>query len=57
MLTRFVLRMRKFASGDFSAYSQLPDDFELVLAPEILDAGSYRGDAAPTLAEGVGGVL
>jgi len=34
------------ARGDFSAYSELPDDFELVLAPEMPDAGSYRGDAA-----------
>src|SRR5829696_1400397 len=36
----------QFARGDFSAYSELPDDFELVLAPEMPDAGSYRGDAA-----------
>jgi len=37
---------KQFARGDFSAYSELPDDFELVLAPEMPDAGSYRGDAA-----------
>src|SRR5215217_2837468 len=36
----------QFARGDFSAYSELPDEFELVLAPEMPDAGSYRGDAA-----------
>jgi len=36
----------QFAHGDFSAYSELPDDFELVLAPEMPDAGSYRGAAA-----------
>jgi len=37
---------KQFARGDFSAYSELPDDFELVLASEMPDAGSYRGDAA-----------
>ena len=37
---------KQFARGDFSAYSELPDDFELVLAAEMPDAGSYRGDAA-----------
>src|SRR5215203_1959857 len=37
---------KQLARGDFSAYSELPDDFELVLAPEMPDAGSYRGDAA-----------
>ncbi len=36
----------QFANGDFSAYSELPDDFELVLAREMPDAGSYRGQAA-----------
>jgi ketosteroid isomerase-like protein len=36
----------QFARGDFSAYSDLPDDFELVLASEMPDAGSYRGEAA-----------
>ncbi len=36
----------QFARGDFSAFSELPDDFELVLAPEMPDAGSYLGEAA-----------
>ena len=36
----------QFARGDFSAWSDLPDDFELVLSPEMPDAGTYRGDAA-----------
>ena len=36
----------QFARGDFSTYADLPDDFELVIAPEMPDAGSYRGKAA-----------
>ena len=36
----------QFGQGDFSAYAGLPDDFELVIAPEMPDAGSYRGAAA-----------
>ena len=39
-------QFEQFAKSDFSAYSELPDDFELVLAPEMPDAGSYRGQAA-----------
>ena len=35
----------QFARGDFSAYVQLPDEFELVTAPEMPDAGTYRGEA------------
>jgi ketosteroid isomerase-like protein len=35
-----------FARGDFSAVADLPDEFELVLAPEMPDAGTYRGDEA-----------
>ncbi len=35
-----------FARGDFGAYADLPDDFELVLAPEMPDAGTYHGAAA-----------
>jgi ketosteroid isomerase-like protein len=36
----------QFSRGDFSAYDELPDDFELVLAPEMPDAGAYRGETA-----------
>ena len=36
----------QFARGDFSAYAALPDEFELVIAPEMPDAGTYRGEAA-----------
>ena len=35
----------QFARGDFSAYDDLPDELELVVAPEMPDAGSYRGAA------------
>jgi ketosteroid isomerase-like protein len=34
------------ARGDFTLWSQAPDDFELVLAAEMPDAGTYRGEAA-----------
>jgi hypothetical protein len=36
----------RFSHGEFSAYADLPDEFELVLAPEMPDAGTYRGAAA-----------
>lgn len=36
----------QFARGDFSSVGDLPDEFELVLAPEMPDAGAYRGAAA-----------
>ena len=36
----------QFSRGDFSAFADLPDEFELVLAPEMPDAGTYRGAAA-----------
>ena len=36
----------QFAHGEFSAIADLPDEFELVLAPEMPDAGTYRGAAA-----------
>jgi len=36
----------QFAQGDFTAIADLPDEFELILAPEMPDAGSYRGGAA-----------
>jgi ketosteroid isomerase-like protein len=36
----------QFARGDFSAYAGLPDDFELVIAPEMPDAGTFSGEAA-----------
>jgi ketosteroid isomerase-like protein len=35
-----------FARGDFSAVAELPDEFVLVLAPEMPDAGTYRGEEA-----------
>jgi ketosteroid isomerase-like protein len=36
----------QFAAGDFSAFASLTDEFELVLAPEMPDAGSYKGAGA-----------
>jgi ketosteroid isomerase-like protein len=36
----------QFARGDFSAFEILTDEFELALAPEMPDAGSYQGAAA-----------
>jgi ketosteroid isomerase-like protein len=36
----------RFALGDFTAYAALPDEFVLVLAPEMPDAGTYQGAAA-----------
>ena len=36
----------QFARGEFSTIADLPDEFELVLAPEMPDAGTYRGPAA-----------
>ena len=36
----------RFTQGDFTAIADLPDEFELVLAPEMPDAGTYRGGAA-----------
>ncbi len=36
----------RFSQGDFGAVADLPDEFELVLAPEMPDAGTYRGGAA-----------
>jgi ketosteroid isomerase-like protein len=35
-----------FARGDFSAWADLPDDFEFVASPELPDADAYRGEAA-----------
>jgi ketosteroid isomerase-like protein len=35
-----------FARGDFSAVADLPEEFELILAPEMPDAGTYRGAEA-----------
>ena len=37
----------RFAYGDFRALANLSDDVEFV-APEALDAGTYRGEAART---------
>ena len=36
----------QFAVGDFSAYEALPDEVELTIAPEMPDAGTYRGEEA-----------
>jgi ketosteroid isomerase-like protein len=36
----------RFARGDFSGLADLPDDFEVVTAREMPDAGTYRGEAA-----------
>lgn len=36
----------QFADGDFTAAADLSDEFELVLAPEMPDAGTYIGAAA-----------
>jgi ketosteroid isomerase-like protein len=35
-----------FARGDFSTVADLPEEFELILAPEMPDAGTYRGEEA-----------
>ena len=35
-----------FSRGDFSPNDTLPGDFELVLAREMPDAGTYRGEVA-----------
>jgi ketosteroid isomerase-like protein len=36
----------QFRRGDFSLYADLPDEFELVLSPEMPDAGTYHGAEA-----------
>jgi ketosteroid isomerase-like protein len=36
----------EYSCGDFSAWAELPDDFEFVASPELPDAGTYRGEAA-----------
>jgi ketosteroid isomerase-like protein len=36
----------RFACGDFTAYTALPDEFELILTPEMPDSGTYKGAAA-----------
>ena len=38
----------RFARGDFSESADLPDNYEVVTAPEMPDAGTYRGEAART---------
>jgi ketosteroid isomerase-like protein len=35
-----------FSRGDFSGWTRIPDDFELVTSPEVPEAGTYRGQAA-----------
>jgi len=42
----------RFALGDFSALGDQSDEWELVLAPEMPDAGTYRGAAARAWATG-----
>ena len=42
----FRAAFEQFARGDFSAFASLADEFELVLAPEMPDAGTYRGAVA-----------
>src|SRR6478736_6943244 len=42
----FQASFEHFAHGDFTGLADLPDEFELVLAPEMPDAGTYRGAAA-----------
>ena len=38
----------RFAGGDFSEIADLPGGYEIVTAPEIPDAGTYRGGEART---------
>ncbi len=40
------LAFEAFRHGDFTLYDTLPDDFELALAAEMPDAGTYRGESA-----------
>ena len=35
-----------YAHGDFSPIGALGDDFDLVVSPEAVDAGTYRGEEA-----------
>ena len=35
-----------FRRGEFGQLADLPDDFEVVAAPQMPDAGTYRGEAA-----------
>jgi ketosteroid isomerase-like protein len=36
----------QFARGEFGLMKTLPDDVEVATAPEMPDAGTYRGEAA-----------
>src|SRR5215216_36389 len=45
------------ARGDFSAWADFSDDFEFVASPELPDAGTYRGEAAISMDDGVGEFL
>jgi ketosteroid isomerase-like protein len=36
----------EFSRGDFSGWAELPEDYEFVASPELLDTGTYRGEAA-----------
>ena len=42
----FRVAFEHFARGDFSAVASLAEEVELVLAPEMPDAGTYHGAAA-----------
>jgi ketosteroid isomerase-like protein len=37
---------QEFARGDFGSADDLGDDFEVATAPQMPDAGTYRGEAA-----------
>ena len=37
---------QRVARGDFSGTADLADDYEMVTAPEMPDAGTYRGEEA-----------
>jgi ketosteroid isomerase-like protein len=39
-------RYERFARGDFSAMTEVPDDFEFVASSDVPDAGTYQGEAA-----------
>jgi ketosteroid isomerase-like protein len=46
MVDAFRAAYEHFARGDFSPFESVADEFELVLAPEMPDAGTYHGAAA-----------
>jgi ketosteroid isomerase-like protein len=44
----------QLARGDFSALRTFSDELEFVTSPELPDAGTYRGEAAPRARSGTG---